>query len=112
MSPDTGDLAPDFTLPDQDGNAVSLSDFRGQTVVLYFYPKADTKSTNSSSPTPHATQRRWAYNGERSTVRTLRFSGPPRRRPLLLCGVPYPSISKMERAMSFIDGSCLLRVIL
>src|SRR3954464_14189286 len=37
-----GATAPDFTLPDQDGNAVSLSDFSGRTVVLYFYPKADT----------------------------------------------------------------------
>jgi peroxiredoxin Q/BCP len=37
-----GDLAPDFALPDQHGNPVSLSDYRGQTVVLYFYPKADT----------------------------------------------------------------------
>jgi peroxiredoxin len=33
-----GDPAPEFTLPDQDGNEVSLSDFRGQTVVLVFYP--------------------------------------------------------------------------
>jgi thioredoxin-dependent peroxiredoxin len=37
-----GDAAPDFTLPDQDGNEVSLADLRGQTVVLYFYPRADT----------------------------------------------------------------------
>jgi peroxiredoxin len=37
-----GDTAPDFTLPDQHGNPVSLSELRGQTVVLYFYPKADT----------------------------------------------------------------------
>jgi thioredoxin-dependent peroxiredoxin len=37
-----GDPAPDFTLPDQDGNPVSLSALRGKTVVLYFYPKADT----------------------------------------------------------------------
>jgi thioredoxin-dependent peroxiredoxin len=37
-----GDRAPDFTLPDQDGNPASLSDLRGQTVVLYFYPRADT----------------------------------------------------------------------
>jgi peroxiredoxin Q/BCP len=37
-----GEMAPDFTLPDQDGNDVSLSDLRGQTVVLYFYPRADT----------------------------------------------------------------------
>ena len=37
-----GQAAPDFTLPDQDGNAVALSQLRGKTVVLYFYPKADT----------------------------------------------------------------------
>jgi thioredoxin-dependent peroxiredoxin len=42
MAPEPGDVAPDFTLPDQSGDAVSLSGFRGQTVVLYFYPKADT----------------------------------------------------------------------
>jgi thioredoxin-dependent peroxiredoxin len=37
-----GQQAPDFELPDQDGRAVKLSDFRGQRVVVYFYPKADT----------------------------------------------------------------------
>jgi thioredoxin-dependent peroxiredoxin len=42
MAPEPGDLAPDFTLPDQDGNPVTLSGLRGQPVVLYFYPKADT----------------------------------------------------------------------
>jgi thioredoxin-dependent peroxiredoxin len=39
---ETGDVAPDFTLPDQHGRPVSLSSLRGRTVVLYFYPKADT----------------------------------------------------------------------
>ena len=37
-----GQTAPDFELPDQDGNPVRLSDCRGETVVVYFYPKADT----------------------------------------------------------------------
>jgi thioredoxin-dependent peroxiredoxin len=37
-----GDKAPDFELPDQDGNPVRLGDLRGGKVVLYFYPKADT----------------------------------------------------------------------
>ena len=37
-----GDSAPDFELPDQDGRPVKLSDFRGQPVVVYFYPKAET----------------------------------------------------------------------
>lgn len=38
----TGDIIEDFTLPDQDGNAVSLSSFAGKPIVLFFYPKADT----------------------------------------------------------------------
>ncbi len=37
-----GTPAPDFELPDQDGEAVRLSSLRGRTVVVYFYPKADT----------------------------------------------------------------------
>jgi thioredoxin-dependent peroxiredoxin len=37
-----GDKAPDFTLPDQHGNPITLSELKGKTVVLYFYPKADT----------------------------------------------------------------------
>ena len=37
-----GDKAPSFTLPDQRGEKVKLSDFKGETVVLYFYPRADT----------------------------------------------------------------------
>ena len=37
-----GERAPDFTLPDQDGEPVALSELAGRPVVLYFYPKADT----------------------------------------------------------------------
>jgi peroxiredoxin Q/BCP len=37
-----GDMAPDFTLQDQNGNTVSLHDFKGKNVVVYFYPKAIT----------------------------------------------------------------------
>lgn len=39
---EVGTKAPEFTLPDKDGNNVSLSDFRGKKVVLYFYPKDNT----------------------------------------------------------------------
>jgi len=39
---DINDKAPEFTLPDQNGELVSLKDFRGKTVVLFFFPKADT----------------------------------------------------------------------
>ena len=37
-----GDRAPTFTLPDQNGDLVKLADLKGQTIVLYFYPRADT----------------------------------------------------------------------
>ena len=42
MALQIGEPAPDFTLPDQDGNPVSLSGLKGQRVVIYFYPKDDT----------------------------------------------------------------------
>ncbi|PPG49577.1 thioredoxin-dependent thiol peroxidase [Rathayibacter sp. AY2B7] len=37
-----GDSAPEFTLPNQDGEPVSLADYRGRRVILFFYPEADT----------------------------------------------------------------------
>lgn len=44
-----GDKAPAFTLPDQNGDKVKLSDLKGQTVVLYFYPKADTSGCTTQA---------------------------------------------------------------
>jgi peroxiredoxin Q/BCP len=41
---EAGAVAPDFTLPDQNGDEVSLSTLEGETIVLYFYPRADTMS--------------------------------------------------------------------
>jgi peroxiredoxin Q/BCP len=41
-APTAGSVAPDFTLPSQEGSLVSLKDFRGRWVVLYFYPKDQT----------------------------------------------------------------------
>jgi thioredoxin-dependent peroxiredoxin len=44
-----GDPAPDFTLPDADGNEVSLSSLRGQRVIIYFYPAAMTPGCTSQA---------------------------------------------------------------
>jgi peroxiredoxin Q/BCP len=52
-----GTPAPDFTLPDQDGEPVTLSELQGRPVVLYFYPKADTPgcTTQACSIRDHST---------------------------------------------------------
>ena len=50
MAIKVGDTAPDFNLPDQNGSAISLQDFRGKkAVVLYFYPKDDTPGCTAES---------------------------------------------------------------
>jgi peroxiredoxin Q/BCP len=61
-----GDTAPDFELPDQDGAPVRLGDLRGQKVVLYFYPKADTPgcTTQACGVRDHLP----AYEGAGATV--------------------------------------------
>lgn len=59
---EVGTKAPDFTLQDQDGNAVSLSDFAGKKVVLYFYPKDST---------PGCTRQACAFAGTYAAFQTL-----------------------------------------
>ena len=57
-----GIKAPDFTLSDKDGNAVSLSDFAGKKVVLYFYPKDNT---------PGCTRQACAFSGSYAVFKSL-----------------------------------------
>ena len=59
---DPGIQAPDFTLPDKDGNPVTLSDFRGKKVILYFYPKDNT---------PGCTRQACAFAGSYDAFRDL-----------------------------------------
>lgn len=59
---EVGTRAPEFTLPDKDGNNVSLSEFRGKKVVLYFYPKDNT---------PGCTRQACAFAGAYSQFEAL-----------------------------------------
>jgi len=59
---ETGVKAPDFTLSDQNGNAVSLSDFLGRKVVVYFYPKDNT---------PGCTRQACAFAGSYAAFKNL-----------------------------------------
>jgi peroxiredoxin Q/BCP len=68
-----GDVAPDFTLPDQEGNEVTLSELRGRTVVLYFYPRADTPGCTTQA----CGIRDHAEDYERAGARVLGVSPDP-----------------------------------
>jgi thioredoxin-dependent peroxiredoxin len=74
-----GDGAPDFELPDQDGRAVRLSDFRGQPVVVYFYPKADT---------PGCTTQACGVRDRRADYRDVRA---------VVLGISPDSVAKVKR---------------
>ena len=63
--PEAGSIAPDFSLPSQDGSAVSLSEFRGKWVVLYFYPKDMTPGCTIEA---HNFQRDQAEYARRNAV--------------------------------------------
>ena len=51
--PTVGDVAPPFSLPDQRGRTVSLEDFKGRRVLIYFYPKADTPGCTTQARAVH-----------------------------------------------------------
>lgn len=64
-APAEGSVAPDFTLPSQEGTSVSLKDFRGKWVVLYFYPKDQTPGCTREAHNFQADQPKYA---ERNAV--------------------------------------------
>ena len=60
MVPAVGEKAPDFKLPRDGGGTVSLADFRGRKLVLYFYPKADTPGCTKEAIDFNALRRAFA----------------------------------------------------
>jgi peroxiredoxin Q/BCP len=70
-----GDVAPDFALPDQEGDPVTLSGLRGQTIVLYFYPRADTPGCTTQA----CGVRDHAADYERAGARVIGISPDPPR---------------------------------
>lgn len=58
-----GDTAPAFTLPDADGNEVSLASHQGRKVIVYFYPAALTPAAPSRRATSPTTSTRWRAPG-------------------------------------------------
>ncbi len=94
-----GQAAPDFTLPDQDGNAVALSQLRGKTVVLYFYPKADTPgcTTQACGVRDHASD----YGAAGAVVLGVSRDSVPRLRAFAdKHGLAFPLLSDEDHAVA------------
>ncbi len=58
-----GDVAPDFSLKDQNGSMVNLSDFKGRKVLLFFYPRALTSGCTVQAKEVSAARKTLAENG-------------------------------------------------
>jgi thioredoxin-dependent peroxiredoxin len=94
-----GQAAPDFTLPDQDGNAVVLSQLRGKTVVLYFYPKADTPGCTAQAcgVRDHASD----YEAAGAVVLGVSRDSVPRLRAFAdKYGLAFPLLSDEDHAVA------------
>ena len=94
-----GQAAPDFTLPDQDGNAVTLSRLQGKTVVLYFYPKADTPgcTTQACGVRDHASD----YDAAGAVVLGVSRDRVPRLRAFAdKHGLTFPLLSDEDHAVA------------
>ena len=97
--PDVGDKAPAFSLEDQSGETVKLSDFKGKTVVLYFYPKDDT---------PGCTREACAFRDEHSALKKAGAvvlgvspdSGPSHAKFAGKYKLPFPLLADIDHAVS------------
>ena len=94
-----GQAAPDFTLPDQDDTPVALSQLRGKTVVLYFYPKADTPgcTTQACGVRDHGTD----YEAAGAVVLGVSRDPGPRLRAFAdKYGLEFPLLSDEDHAVA------------
>ena len=96
MAVEEGRAAPAFTLPDADGNQVSLGDYRGKDVVVYFYPRDDTPGCTREAC---AFRDRWREMQERGAV-VLGISpddAASHRKFSSKYGLPFPLLCDPER---------------
>jgi len=97
--PDVGDKAPAFSLEDQSGKTVKLSDFKGKKVVLYFYPKDDT---------PGCTREACSFRDEHSALQKAGAvvlgvspdSGPSHAKFAGKYKLPFPLLADTDHSVS------------
>jgi peroxiredoxin Q/BCP len=100
-----GDPAPDFATTDERGNVVRLADFRGKTVVLWFYPKADT---------PGCTREGCAFRdlaaefaAKDAVILGVSFDSPEENRSFAQkFGFKFPLLCDVDRELGLAYGAC------
>lgn len=95
---EAGTRAPAFTLPDQDGKPVKLSDFRGQWLVLYFYPKDDTPGCTTEAC--EFTSSLAEFNGMDAVVLGCSADSPESHRKFIAkYDIGFPLLSDVDAEM-------------
>jgi peroxiredoxin Q/BCP len=100
-----GDPAPEFTARTHEGKEVSLSDYRGKTVVLYFYPKADTPGCTAESC--GFRDQAPAYAGKNAEILGVSFDTPEENAAFAQkYHLPFPLLCDTDRQLSLAYGAC------
>jgi peroxiredoxin Q/BCP len=99
MALKTGDQAPDFHLPDQDGNTVSLGDFEGRRLLLYFYPKDETPGCTIEACEFRDAREQYAERGI-AVVGVSADDGASHRRFRANHGLEFPLLSDVDGTVS------------
>ena len=94
----TGTMAPDFTLPDKDGNPVSLSDYRGKKVVVYFYPRDNTPGCTRQAQGYQALYEKFQAAGV-EIIGISRDTQASHRRFAEKYGLTFPLLSDTEKTV-------------
>jgi thioredoxin-dependent peroxiredoxin len=92
-----GDKAPAFNLPDQSGNKVKLSDFKGRKVLVYFYPKADTPGCTTQAC---GLRDAMADVGDTAVIGISPDKSPALARFDTKYGLGFPLLSDVEHAVA------------
>ena len=95
---DIGKVAPDFTLPDQNGNPHTLSDYHGKKVILYFYPKDNTAGCTKQACNFKALMPQFSENGA-VILGVSKDSVASHKRFEEKYGLPFPLLSDPDRAV-------------
>lgn len=98
MAPSAGTKAPDFTLPDGEGRSVSLGDFSGRVLVLYFYPKDDTPGCTKEACDFRDNLARLKRAGA-AVVGVSRDTVKSHAKFAAKYGLPFPLLSDVEGGM-------------